>query len=94
MIFDFDPTKDEANRRKHGVSLLFGIRVFDDRAMALIPTIRQGDEEERHKAIGLVEGKLYTVIHVSRGETTRLISVRRSNDGEQRDYDRDSGRPE
>jgi uncharacterized protein len=91
MIFDFDPGKDEANRRKHGVPLLFGVRIFEDPAAAIIPTIRLGDEEERHKAIGLVEGKLYTAVHVRRGVTIRLISVRRSNDGEQRDYDRDPG---
>ena len=87
MKFEFDPAKDEANRFKHGVSLAFGARVFDDPLMALMPTIRIGDEEERWKAIGMVGGKLYTAVHVWRGETIRFISVRRGNDGEQRDYD-------
>lgn len=87
MIFDFDPAKDEANRRKHGVSLMFGVRVFEDPEMAVIPTIREGDEEERYKAIGVVEGKIYTAVHVWRGTLVRLISVRRSNASEQRNYD-------
>ncbi len=91
MIFDFDPAKDEANRRKHGVPLMLGVRVFDDPEMVVIPTIREGDEEERYKAIGLVEGRIYTAVHVWRETLVRLISVRRSNAGEQRDYDRDSG---
>lgn len=28
MEFEFDPTKDEANRFKHGLKLAFGMRVF------------------------------------------------------------------
>jgi uncharacterized DUF497 family protein len=91
MIVDFDPAKDEANRAKHGVPLAFGVRVFADPSVAIVPTIRLGDEEERFKATGLVDGTLYTAIHVRRGETVRMISVRRSNASEQRDYDRDPG---
>ncbi|TPG13679.1 BrnT family toxin [Sphingomonas oligophenolica] len=94
MIVDFDPAKDAINRAKHGVSLAFGVRVFEDREMSIVPTVRIGDEEERFKAIGLIDGKLWTAIHVWRGAVVRLISVRRSNVGEQRDYDRDSGGPE
>ena len=91
MEFEFDPAKDEANRFKHGLPLSFGKRVFGDPRMTLIPTIRIGDEEERWKVVGLVEGKLYTAVHVWRGEVVRFISVRRSNSSEERDYDRHSG---
>lgn len=91
MIADFDPAKDAINQAKHGVSLVFGLRVFEDAAVAIIPTVRLGDEEQRSKAVGIVDGKLWTVIHVWRGEVVRLISVRRSNAGEQRDYHRDPG---
>ncbi|MFN3817985.1 BrnT family toxin [Blastomonas sp.] len=93
MDIAFDPAKDEVNRFKHGVSLSFGKRVFEDSELAILPTIRLGDEEERFKAIGLVDGKLWTAIHVWRDDICRLISVRRSNGSEQRDYDRYSGGP-
>jgi uncharacterized protein len=82
---------DEINRFKHRLPLAFGRRIFDDPFAIMSPTIRIGDEEERWKAIGLVDGKLYTVIHVWRGDVTRMISVRRSNASERRDYDSDSG---
>ena len=88
--FEFDPAKDEANRFKHGLRLAFGKRVFDDPDHVIVETVRLGDEEERLKAIGLVNGKHYTAVHVWRAEVVRLISVRRSNSGEQRDYDRNS----
>jgi len=77
---------DAANREKHGLSLAFGVMIFDDPDALILPTIRKEDEEERHKAIGMVEGRLYTAVHVWRGETVRFISVRRSNDSEERAY--------
>ena len=94
MDFEFDPAKDEANRFKHGVGLAFGRRVFDDPRLTLAPTVRIEDEEERWKAIGLVDRTLYTAVHVYRGEAIRLISVRRSNANERRDYDSDPSRSE
>lgn len=94
MEFEFDPAKDETNRFKHGVRLAFGQRIFGDGDHVIIETVRLANEEERFKAVGLVDGKLYTAVHVWRGDVVRLISVRRSNSGEQRDYYRNSGRPE
>lgn len=93
MEFEFDPAKDEANRFKHGSRLSFGERVFDDPYHRVLPSFRECDGEDRYKAVGLVGGKLHTVVYVIRGEAFRLISVRRSNASEQRDYDRNSGRP-
>lgn len=81
-------------RVKHGVPLLFGMQLFEDANVAIIPTLRIGDEKERFKAIGLVDGKYWTAIHVWRGDVVRLISVRRSNEREQRDYDCNPGRSE
>jgi len=94
MRIDYDPDKDAANRAKHGVPLAFGARVFDDPRHVVLPSLRPVDGEDRFKAAGLVDGKLYTVVHVWRGETVRLISVRRSNTGEQGNYDRDPRGPE
>jgi uncharacterized DUF497 family protein len=94
MEFEFDPAKDEANRFKHGLRLSFGKRVFDDPVRALIPSFRPVDGEDRFKVVGMVERKLYTAVYVVRGERIRLISVRRSNASEQRDYDSDPRGPE
>ena len=91
MIVDFDPAKDRANRIKHGVPLAFGVRVFADGNHVVLPSQRPIDGEDRYKAVGIVEGRLWTAIHVWRGGTLRVISVRRSNAGEQGNYDRDPG---
>jgi len=91
MEFKWDPAKDEANRFKHGLRLAFGRKVFDDPEHIISASIRPIDGEDRNKAVGMVEGKLYTAVHVWRGEAIRLISVRRSNASEQRDYHSDTG---
>lgn len=79
MRIDYDPDKDTANRAKHSVSLGFGARVFEDEDHIVLPSFRPVDGEDRLKAVGVVEGRLYTAVHVWRGETVRMISVRRSN---------------
>ena len=87
MDIAFDPAKDVINRAKHGVSLAFGARIWTDDAAVIVPTIRVEDGERRFRAIGMVEGRLWTAVHVYREQTIRMISVRRSNDGERRIYD-------
>jgi uncharacterized DUF497 family protein len=82
----YDVRKDAANRAKHGCSLAFGDRIFDDPAHLIIPSIRPQDGEERYKVIGMVEGRLHTVVFVWRDGSPRFISVRRSNSGEEKAY--------
>jgi uncharacterized protein len=94
MDIEYDADKDEINRFKHRLPLAFGGQVFDDPDHIILSSFREEDAEERYKAIGTVNGKLFTVVHVWRDERMRLISVRRSNENEERRYDRDTIRPE
>lgn len=82
----FDPAKDAINLAKHGVSLAYGDRIFEDESHLTIPSIREIDGEERFKVVGLVNGKLFTGVFVWRGELPRFMSVRRSNRNEERNY--------
>lgn len=86
MDIEFDTAKDASNRDKHGVSLAFGAVLFDDPDHIVLSSARPIDGEDRFKVVGMVEGKLWTAVHVVRGNATRFISVRRSNDGEERIY--------
>jgi len=83
---EFDTEKDTANIARHGVGLALGAIIFDDHDVLIVPTIRERDREERYKAIGLIGDKLWTAIHVYRGDVVRFLSVRRSNTSEQRSY--------
>jgi len=82
----FDPAKDAANQQKHTLSLAFGDRIFGDDNHLIIPSIRPEDGEERFKVVGRVDGKLFTGVFVWRNDQPRFISVRRSNQGEERAY--------
>lgn len=91
MEIEFDQAKDAINRAKHGVSLAFGVSIFGDTSHVVLPSMRPIDGEDRYKVVGLVAGKLWTGVHVYRGKSVRFLSVRRSNEGEQGNYDRASG---
>lgn len=91
MIVVFDPAKDAANLAKHGVPLVFGTRVFEDVEHVVLPSLRPVDGEDRYKAIGMVEERLWTAVFVERDGVTRLISVRKSNASEQGNYHRHPG---
>ncbi len=82
----FDPHKDAINQTRHGLSLGFGDRLFEDDNHLVIPSIRLEDREERFKVVGTVEGKLHTGVFTWRGDIARFISVRRSNPNEERAY--------
>ena len=94
MDIDDDPAKDEINRFKHRLPLAFGKRVLGDPLVQVLPSFRPIDGEDRYKAVGYVDGKLYTLVFVQREQRWRFISVRRSNEKERRDYDSDSSGPE
>jgi uncharacterized DUF497 family protein len=77
---------DPANREKHGLSLVFGDRIFEDYNHLIIPSVHEIDGEERFKVVGIVGEKLFTGVFVWRSELLHFISVRRSNEGEERSY--------
>ena len=89
MRIEFDSAKDAVHRQKHGLSLAFGARIFDDPKLLVMPTIRDADGAERYKAVGLVEGKLCTAVHVWREAAVRFLSVTRSNRSKEEAYHRD-----
>lgn len=86
MTSRFDPSKDAANQAKHGLSLAFGDEILADDNHLILPTVRAEDHEDRFKVIGQVNGKLYTGVFVWRNDLPRFISVRRSNNGEEKSY--------
>lgn len=73
--FDWDPAKSASNEAKHGLSLAAVTALWAGPVLTL-PSKQPG--ELRHLAIGLIEGRHWTVVYAPRGDTFRLISARRS----------------
>ena len=84
--FEWDEAKARANEAKHRVSFAYALAVFDDADRLELDTSRPEDGETRFKAIGMIGATLYTVVFVIRGEAWRIISARRSNRREERNY--------
>jgi uncharacterized DUF497 family protein len=84
----FDPKKDAENLRKHGMSLVEGDGVLNDPlALTIEDTAAVG--ERRFVTIGAnVFGQLRVVVYTHRGEDERIISVRKPEPKEVRDYEK------
>ena len=76
ISFEFDATKSESNRTKHGIDFVEGQTLWSDPMLLEIPA--KTDDEPRYVVIGLVDGKHWSAVITYRGANIRLISVRRA----------------
>ncbi len=85
MGFESDPTKDQLNLDKHGVSLGLASDLDWDAALLWIDDRREYGET-RILALAPWTSILYYVAFVDRGNVRRVISLRRANRREVRRY--------
>jgi hypothetical protein len=87
-VSDFDPKKNAANLKKHGVSLSEGDGVLND-PLALTVEDDSTEGEQRFVTIGMnVFGTLMVVVHTPRGDESRIISVRKPDPKERKNYEK------
>ena len=88
MATSFDPAKDAANRKKHGISLVEGDGVLND-PLALTVEDSSSQGEQRFISIGMnVFGELRVVVYALRADDARIISVRKAEPKEVRAYEK------
>jgi uncharacterized DUF497 family protein len=78
MEFEFDPAKSAANKDKHGIDFVEAQALWADDGLEVVLSKSRMTDEERFLAIGRIAGKHWTAICTLRGETIRIISVRRA----------------
>ncbi|MEQ8443772.1 MAG: BrnT family toxin [Alphaproteobacteria bacterium] len=78
MMIEFDPEKDQANIKKHGVSLQFGARVLDDENALTVVDPRRYIDEDRFVTYGMVDGTVWVCVHTDRDDADRIISLRKA----------------
>ncbi len=86
MQIEFASDKDVANQAKHRISLAFGAQVLADANRLDILDVRFDYAEERFVSYGMVDGRIWVCVFTSRGDTSRIISVRKANDREAHRY--------
>ena len=74
--FEFDATKSESNRTKHGIDFVEAQSLWSDPMLLEIPV--KTEDEPRYLVIGFIEGKHWSAVLTYRGANIRLISVRRA----------------
>lgn len=86
--FEWDPTKAEANLRKHGLSFDEAATVFGDPLNLLMADPDHSPREERCLLLGLSNRRrLLVVAFAERPPRTRIISARRATRRERRRYE-------
>ncbi|MDF7664572.1 BrnT family toxin [Bifidobacterium sp. ESL0745] len=85
MDFEYDPNKSLSNLNKHSIDFEQAQALWDD--PDLIEVRLAYADEPRWAVIGMMSGKHWTAIITYRGESTRIISVRRSHPKEEQVYE-------
>lgn len=85
MKIIFDSAKDEANVIKHGLSLDDAHCIEWDTLLA-IEDVRHDYGEVRMIGYAFIETRLHCVVFTDRGDTRRIISLRKANRREVQNY--------
>jgi hypothetical protein len=91
LRFEWDARKDRANQVKHGVSFEEAKTAFLDEGARVIADPEHSEDEDRFILLGLsVNLRVLVVCHCYREaeNTIRIISARRADRSEQREYAR------
>lgn len=87
--FEWDETKNRANKRKYGISFEEARTAFLDENARIIPDPEHSDDEERFVLLGLsISTRLLVVCHCYRhaDEAIRIISARKADRDEIKQY--------
>lgn len=86
MRFEFNETKSNINKSKHGIDFKEAQLLWEDPYAFELPSLQSGDEE-RFLVLGQIHSKIYTAIITYRDANIRVISVRRSREKEIKLYE-------
>ena len=87
--FEWDPRKDSANQRKHGVSFEEAQSVFFDENAVQFYDEHHSEQEDRFIMLGLsIRSRNLVVCHCEResGNVIRIISARKATRSERKYY--------
>ncbi|HSN74960.1 MAG TPA: BrnT family toxin [Anaerolineae bacterium] len=86
MNYEWDPAKARTNHRKHGIDFADAVMVFSDDYALTIDD--DHPEEDRLVTIGIdALGRLLVVVFTWRGQTIRIISARKAESYERKQYE-------
>ena len=90
LRFEWDSAKSASNRKKHGVSFEEAKSAFSDEHGRLLDDPDHSEHEQRFILLGMSSAlRILVVCHCYReaNSTIRIISARKANRAEQRQYE-------
>jgi uncharacterized DUF497 family protein len=90
MDFKWDLAKSNACQQSRNFDFAYVISVFLDTTLLIEHDQRWDYGEERFRALGVIEGKVYMVVFTKRNKAIRIISARRANSREVKRYEKNS----
>ena len=87
MIFEWDETKSEACFHERGFDFAYAARAFFDPDRLVQADARHSYGEERYRLMDKIEQRLFVVVYTPRHEAMRIISARKANQRELRQYE-------
>jgi uncharacterized DUF497 family protein len=90
MEIDFDPAKNAKNIRKRGLSFEHVLE-FDFKTAQFAIDNRRDYGQVRYRALGLIDQRLHALVFVEITGGIRVISFRKSNKREIKQYETQSG---
>lgn len=84
MEFEYDPSKSQSNKEKHGIDFDEAQALWEDEDRLQFPA--RSDTEERHALLAKWGDRIWAAFFTMRGAVTRIISVRRAREKEESKY--------
>ena len=85
MKIVFDPAKRQATLDVRGLDMADAWQVFETERVTVVDD-RRDNSETRFVTVGDVNGRMVILVWTQRGETCRIISMRKANDREKSAY--------
>lgn len=86
--FTYDDTKSRINKDKHGIDFKEAQALWDNDRWIEIPV--DSSTEQRSLIVGVIRDKFWTAVITWRGESIRIISVRRARKYVVEHYDKEN----
>ena len=87
MDFEWDEAKSEACFQVRGFDFAYAARAFFDPDRVVQADPRHSYGEERFQVMGRIEQRLFVIVYTPRRDAIRIISARKANQREVRDYE-------
>ena len=86
MEFEWDDAKSATCFAQRGFDFAYALQAFLDSNRIISRDYRWDYGEDRYRLLGEIEGRVFVVIFTVRNSTVRIISARKANKREVKEY--------